>query len=81
MASRQLSAEITLSELYGVLKGMAPGERAQMTHDAYAEFFPPGEPDTEARIRCYDFAKGAGCTVDNHPEFGEISFLKDAGQA
>jgi hypothetical protein len=80
MASRQLSAEISLNELYGVLKGMAPGARARMTHAAYAEFFPPGEPETEARIRCYDFAKGAGCTVDNNPDLGEIWFVKNAGQ-
>jgi hypothetical protein len=76
MASLQLSTEISRYELFDVLKGMAPGERAKMTHDVYAEFFPPGEPDTEARIRCYDFATGAGCTVDNDEGLGEIWFVK-----
>jgi hypothetical protein len=76
MASRRLSAEISHNELFGVLKGMAPGERALMTHDVYAEFFPPGEPDTEARIRCYDFATGAGCTINNSAELNEIWFVK-----
>jgi len=50
---------------------------AVIHHDAYADLFPPGEPDTNAREACYKFAKSLGCRIESKPEQQMVWFVKD----
>ena len=38
----------------------------------------PGEPDVDARARCYEFAKLAACRIENDPRNQKVWFVKDA---
>jgi hypothetical protein len=43
---------MSLDELRATLVALAPGKCAGIHHDVYAELFPPGEPDENARAAC-----------------------------
>lgn len=67
---------MTLDELAAVLKDLPPGKSAGIHHDVYAELWPPGEPDQNARAQCYEFAKSLGCAIDNRPNERTVLFVK-----
>lgn len=48
-----------------VLIALATDKCAGIHHDVYADLFPPGEPDENARAACYAFAKSVGCRIEN----------------
>ena len=69
---------MSLDELRATLVALAPGKCAGIHHDVYAELFPPGEPDENARAACYAFAKSVGCQIDNKPNERTVWFVKDS---
>jgi hypothetical protein len=75
--SEKVPTDMTLVELRGKLEKMRPGQMAVIHHDAYADLFPPGEPDTNAREACYKFAKSLGCRIESKPEQQMVWFVKD----
>ena len=66
----------TLSDLGAALKALAPGMALCMHHDLFADLFPPGEPDDNARGAAHEFAKANGCTIDNRPAEQTLCFVK-----
>jgi hypothetical protein len=47
---------MSLDELRATLIALPAGKCAGIHYDIYAELFPPGEPDENARAVCYEFA-------------------------
>jgi hypothetical protein len=68
---------MTLDELTRILTNLAPGKEAAVSYDLYADLFPPGEPDQNAREACYRFAKSVGCSIRNRAEEQTVWFVKD----
>ena len=56
---------MTLDDLAEALVLLQPGQAAGINKDAYADLFPPGEPDENARARCYQFAHIYDCRIDH----------------
>jgi hypothetical protein len=71
-------AGMTLDELRATLEKLPPGKVAGIHHDAYADLFPPGEPDANAREACYKFAKALSCRIVNYSKDQTVWFIKDA---
>ena len=69
---------MSLDELKATLVALPSGQCAGIHYDAYTELFPPGEPDENARARCYEFAKSVGCRIDNRSEEQTVLFVKSA---
>lgn len=73
---------MTLDELGQTLDEMRPGNFAAISHDVFADLFPPGEPDECSRVACLLFAKQHGCCIENKPGRisgeGEPWFVKDS---
>jgi hypothetical protein len=69
---------MTIEEFRSILVEMIPGKYAQLDYADYERLFPPGEPDETAREACYNFAKSAGCRIENKPKSRVIWFVKDA---
>jgi hypothetical protein len=71
---------MTLEELGKTLDQVKPGQYATISHDLFAESFPPGEPDERAREACLKFARQHGCRIENKPgalsSQGELWFVK-----
>jgi hypothetical protein len=67
---------MTVSEFRIVLRELPAGQAAHVPYEVFAELFPPGEPDDDARERAYRFAKENGCIIDNRPASGEVLFAK-----
>jgi hypothetical protein len=76
--AQRRTAVVTLEEFSEELKAVKVGQYAQMSHDVYAELFPPGEPDQGARDRCAKFARSHGFRIENKPDHKVIWFVKDA---
>jgi hypothetical protein len=68
---------MTRDELQATINGMADGNYASIPYDVYAEIFPPGEPDQEARAACFNFARSLGCRIENKPSLREVWIIKD----
>jgi hypothetical protein len=66
----------TLADLSSELKALAPGAACCIHHDTFADLFPPGEPDINARGAASEFAKANGCTIDNRPAEQTLCFVK-----
>jgi hypothetical protein len=57
MTLEHLPHDMILDDLKAKLANLKPGQMAGIHHDVYANLFPPGEPDENARAACYGFAK------------------------
>jgi hypothetical protein len=73
--------DTTLEDLAISLGELGENEYASIRYEAFAELFPPGEPDDDARAACFKFADELGCRIENHPDKQEIRFFKDALEA
>jgi hypothetical protein len=62
----------TLSEFSVALCALAVGQSATLPLSVYALFFPPGEPDSGARARAFDFARAHGCEISNPTAAGSV---------
>jgi hypothetical protein len=69
---------MTLEELRKTLEGLNPGQMTGINHDVYADLFPPGESNENARAACDAFAKATGCSILNVPHKQTVWFIKDA---
>jgi hypothetical protein len=67
---------MTRYELAEMLTDMPAGEAFHLPYDAFADLFPPGEPDEGARTRAVEFAKLTDCLIENRPESSEVLFVK-----
>ena len=68
-----------LSERLGKL---SLGERTALPYSVYATLFPPGEPDDDARVAAFTFAREHGCVIENQPAAQQVVFTKKiAGQS
>ncbi|WP_315792467.1 MULTISPECIES: hypothetical protein [unclassified Bradyrhizobium] len=65
-----------LKDLKRELDALVPGDATGIAYEAYAEIFPPGEPDHLARQRAFVFARSCGCTIDNKPNDEIVYFVK-----
>ena len=68
---------MTLEELGVLLDELAPGKGVRVPYEIYADFFPPGEPDNDARGRAYSFARSHGVKIDNRPDNKAVWFYKE----
>ena len=68
---------MTIDQLSEILAGLRTGDRACIPYDIYKVLFPPGEPDVDARARCYEFAKSAACRIENEHQTQKVWFVKD----
>jgi len=70
---------MSLDDLSKELAKLASGKAAGIHKEVYADLFPPGEPDENARARCFEFARIHGCRIDNTlaPGGDSIWFVKD----
>jgi hypothetical protein len=59
------------------LAEVKPGQYATIHYDLYAVLFPPGEPDENARVSCFRFAREHGCRIENKSRSKEVWFVKD----
>ncbi len=50
---------MTRSELESQLRALSSGEELGLSFDVYADMFPPGEPDENARQACYTWQSAA----------------------
>ena len=69
---------MNLDDLGDKLVALNPGDVAEVPYDVYASLFPPGEPDDNARMRAYNFAKAHDCTFDNWPSDRIVIFVKSS---
>lgn len=69
---------MNLDELRVQLLALQAGQMAGIHHDVYADLFPPGEPDENARAACLDFARSVGCRIENRPAEETVWFIKGA---
>ena len=68
---------MSLDELRATLTALPAGKCAGIHYEVYAQLFPPGEPDENARARCYEFAKSVCCMIDNRPRERTVLFVKN----
>jgi len=57
----------TLADLSNLLNRLAVGQRAALPYSVYGLLFPPGEPDDDARVLAFGFAREHGCVIENQP--------------
>jgi hypothetical protein len=69
-------ASFTLADLKAQIDACPDGGAVGLPYDAYADLFPPGEPDENARAAAYNFAKANSCTIDNKPDANIVFFVK-----
>jgi hypothetical protein len=69
---------VTIDQLREILAGLRTGDRACILYDIYGVLFPLGEPDVDARARCYEFATSAACRIENEPRNQKVWFVNDA---
>jgi hypothetical protein len=69
---------MTLDELRTELATVTQGKYARVPYEIYAEVFPPGEPDQNARAAAYAFAKSLGFRIENKPDDKSVWFVKEA---
>lgn len=62
-----------LSERLGKL---AVGQRTALPYSVYGFLFPPGEPDEDARVAAFTFARDHGCVIENQPGARQVVFTK-----
>jgi len=67
---------VTRSELKSQLRALSSGEELGLSFDVYADMFPPGEPDENARQACYAVAKRCGCKIEVKVNDRHIRSLK-----
>jgi hypothetical protein len=67
---------MTIEELRVALVEMKAGQRSGISREEYAELFPPGAQDEQARLSCNEFASAAGCRVEDISERHSIWFVK-----
>jgi hypothetical protein len=69
-------ASFTLAEVKAQIDDCPDGGAVGLPYDVYADLFPPGEPDHNAREAAFNFAKANGCTIDNKPDANIVFFVK-----
>jgi hypothetical protein len=62
-----------LSERLGKL---SVGERTALPYSVYGLLFPPGEPDEDARVAAFAFAREHGCVIENQPGAQQVVFTR-----
>ena len=67
---------LTRDVLKSYLLEMPRGHIFDLTYKLFADVFPPGEPDQDARLRALTFAKANGCVIENRAGNREVLFLK-----
>lgn len=68
---------MTLPELESQLNALRSQEKLGLPYDLYADIFPPGEPDENARQACYALAKRCNCRIFRDADQRTISFQKE----
>lgn len=68
---------MTLSDFGELLDGLTVGQQAELQYDVYELLFPPGEPDQDARVRAFNFAKWHGCRIDHQPPAAKVIFIRE----
>jgi hypothetical protein len=67
---------MTLYDLRAALATLRAGQSTGISREEYADLFPPGERDEQARASCQAFAGSAGCRVEAISERHSIWFVK-----
>jgi hypothetical protein len=67
-----------LRSLRNEIAACSPGERVLVNYEDYADLFPPGEPDVDARENARRFAAENGCWFVIHPTEKVVVFIKRA---
>jgi hypothetical protein len=66
----------TLDDLAELLQRLPVGQRAALPYSIYKRLFPPGEPDDDARVVAFGFARDAGCVMENQPRAQQVVFTR-----
>jgi hypothetical protein len=66
--------DMTRDEFGDLLNGLPVGHTGTLPYNVYAEFFPPGEADQDARGRAFEFARDRGCEIENRPSHSGSHF-------
>ena len=66
----------TLATLKSQLDELPPDGQLSITYETFADLFPPGEPDVNARRGLGVFAHSAGCDLKNDQHNQIIDFTK-----
>lgn len=66
----------TLDDLRAEIASCKDGGAIGVPYATYAELFPPGEPDTFARERAWQFARENGCAINNRITEQIVFFVK-----
>jgi hypothetical protein len=66
----------SLAQLSDRLRALAVGQRSALPYSVYALLFPPGEPDDDARVAAFGFAREHGCVLEHQPRAQQVLFIK-----
>lgn len=58
------------------LANLPVGQRAALPYSVYGLLFPPGEPDDDARVAAFNFARDHGCVIEIQPGARQVVFTK-----
>jgi len=64
-------------ELESQLDALPSQGKLGLRYDLYADIFPPGEPDENARQECYALAKRRRCTILHDADRQTVWFQKE----
>lgn len=67
-----------LSEFEVALKGVQPGQYANVPYEIFEHLFPPGVRNDDAKGAAYAFARARGFRIENRPDRHEVWFVRDA---
>ena len=66
----------TPADLSERLRSLSVGQRTALPYSVYAVLFPPGEPDDDARVAAFGFAREHGCVIENQPRAQQVVFTR-----
>lgn len=73
--------ETLLRNFEDALRGVAPGQFADVPYDVFEDLFPPGVLDDGAKGAAYAFARARGFHIENRPDKSAVWFVKDVPPA
>jgi hypothetical protein len=67
---------MTLEEFKTTLAALEVGKAAHVPYEIFADLFPPGGEDDDAKDRAYKLAKECGCIIEHRARSREVLFVR-----